>query len=88
MHKSALKPGEVLVRVQSAGVNPPDWYLRDGCKMLPLEFRPPELGPHSSGKLRRHIGVGAWRSWGGSPSSCGKMLIFRLFILLIAGCLL
>jgi NADPH:quinone reductase and related Zn-dependent oxidoreductases len=23
-------PGEVLVRVHAIGVNPPDWYLRDG----------------------------------------------------------
>lgn len=36
-----LKPGEVLVRVHAVGVNPPDWYLRDGLKMLPPEWRPP-----------------------------------------------
>lgn len=35
-----LKAGEVLVRVQAIGVNPPDWYLRDGYKMLPSEWRP------------------------------------------------
>jgi len=35
------KPGEVLVRVQAVGINPPDWYLRDGYKMLPPEWRPP-----------------------------------------------
>lgn len=35
------KPGEVLVRVHAAGINPPDWYLRDGYKMLPPEWRPP-----------------------------------------------
>ena len=35
-----LKPGEVLVRVHAAGINPPDWYLRDGYKMLPPEWRP------------------------------------------------
>ncbi len=23
------KPGEVLVRVKAAGLNPPDWYLRE-----------------------------------------------------------
>ena len=36
-----LKSGEVLVRVHSAGINPPDWYLADGYKQLPPEFRPP-----------------------------------------------
>ena len=35
-----LKPGEVLVRVHAIGLNPPDWYLRDGYKMLPPEWRP------------------------------------------------
>lgn len=36
----ALKPGEVLVRVHAIGLNPPDWYLRDGYQMLPPEWRP------------------------------------------------
>lgn len=36
-----LKPGEVRVRVHAIGINPPDWYLRDGYKMLPPEWRPP-----------------------------------------------
>jgi NADPH:quinone reductase-like Zn-dependent oxidoreductase len=35
-----LKPGEVLIRVHAIGINPPDWYLRDGYKMLPPEWRP------------------------------------------------
>ncbi|ANH67978.1 NADP-dependent oxidoreductase [Mitsuaria sp. 7] len=35
-----LKPGEVLVRVQAVAVNPPDWYLRDGYRSLPAEWRP------------------------------------------------
>ncbi|KUJ59945.1 NADPH-quinone reductase [Flavobacteriaceae bacterium CRH] len=35
-----LKTGEVLIRVHAIGVNPPDWYLRDGHKMLPAEWRP------------------------------------------------
>jgi NADPH:quinone reductase-like Zn-dependent oxidoreductase len=36
----SLKPGEVLVRVRAVGINPPDWYLRDGYKMLPPEWQP------------------------------------------------
>jgi NADPH:quinone reductase-like Zn-dependent oxidoreductase len=35
-----LKPGEVLVRVHSVGINPPDWYLREGYKDLPPEWQP------------------------------------------------
>jgi NADPH:quinone reductase-like Zn-dependent oxidoreductase len=35
-----LKAGEVLVRVHAIGINPPDWYLREGYKMLPPEWRP------------------------------------------------
>lgn len=31
---------EVLVRVHAVGVNPPDWYLRDGMRALPPELRP------------------------------------------------
>lgn len=38
--KPKLNPGEVLVRVHAAGINPPDWYLRDGYKMLPPGWRP------------------------------------------------
>jgi len=34
------KSGEVLVRVQAVGVNPPDWYLREGYRMLPPEWQP------------------------------------------------
>lgn len=35
-----MKAGEVLVRVRAVGINPPDWYLRDGYKMLPAEWQP------------------------------------------------
>ncbi|MGA3563361.1 NADP-dependent oxidoreductase [Melissospora conviva] len=35
-----LKPGEVLVRAHAVGINPPDWYLRDGMQNLPPETRP------------------------------------------------
>jgi NADPH2:quinone reductase len=29
-----------LVRVRAVGLNPPDWYLRDGYRALPPEWRP------------------------------------------------
>lgn len=35
-----LKSGEVLVRVHAVGINPPDWYLRDGYTSLPPEWQP------------------------------------------------
>lgn len=35
-----LQPNEVLVRVHAVGLNPPDWYLRDGYRMLPPEWQP------------------------------------------------
>ncbi|HQT65693.1 MAG: NADPH:quinone reductase [Acidocella sp. 20-57-95] len=38
--KPELKPGKVLVRVHAIGINPPDWYLRDGYKALPPEWQP------------------------------------------------
>ena len=38
--KPSLRPGEVLVRVRAVGLNPPDWYLREGYKMLPPEWQP------------------------------------------------
>ena len=33
-----LNAGEVLVRVHAVGINPPDWYLRDGYKIRPPEW--------------------------------------------------
>ncbi|ANL30163.1 Zn-dependent alcohol dehydrogenase GroES-like protein (plasmid) [Rhizobium phaseoli] len=43
-YEDAPKPefgaGEVLVRVHAVGLNPPDWYLREGYKMLPAEWQP------------------------------------------------
>jgi NADPH:quinone reductase-like Zn-dependent oxidoreductase len=41
----APKPGEVLVRVHAVGLNPPDWYLRDGMPGIPPELRPPVAFP-------------------------------------------
>ncbi len=38
-------PGEVLVRVHAAGLNPPDWYLRDGYRSLPPEWQPSPVFP-------------------------------------------
>jgi NADPH:quinone reductase-like Zn-dependent oxidoreductase len=35
-----LTDGEVLVRVHAVGVNPPDWFLREGMTVLPPELRP------------------------------------------------
>ncbi|HEY0816071.1 MAG TPA: NADP-dependent oxidoreductase [Pseudonocardia sp.] len=32
--------GEVLVRVHAVGVNPPDWYVREGMPNVPPEMRP------------------------------------------------
>ena len=51
-----LQAGEVLVRVHAVGINPPDWYLRDGYKMLPPEWQPPIslpviLGTDVSGEI-------------------------------------
>jgi NADPH:quinone reductase-like Zn-dependent oxidoreductase len=35
-----LMPGDVLVRVHAVGINPPDWYVRDGLVVMPPEIRP------------------------------------------------
>ena len=35
------EPGEALVRVHAVGVNPPDWYVREGMTNLPPAMRPP-----------------------------------------------
>jgi NADPH:quinone reductase-like Zn-dependent oxidoreductase len=34
-------PGEVLVRVHAVGINPPDWYSREGMPDVPAELKPP-----------------------------------------------
>lgn len=56
--KPVAGPGEVLVRVKAIGVNPPDWYLRDGYRALPPEWRPEVafpliLGTDISGVVER-----------------------------------
>ncbi|MFF5480902.1 NADP-dependent oxidoreductase [Streptomyces sp. NPDC012935] len=33
-------PGEALVRVHAAGINPPDWYAREGMPDVPPELKP------------------------------------------------
>ncbi|SPL62547.1 Bifunctional protein: zinc-containing alcohol dehydrogenase; quinone oxidoreductase (NADPH:quinone reductase); Similar to arginate lyase [Ochrobactrum soli] len=38
--KPQPKAEELLVRVMAVGINPPDWYLRDGLRSLPPEWRP------------------------------------------------
>lgn len=43
--KPAIGAGEVLVRVHAVGVNPPDWYLREGYKMLPPDWQPKMVFP-------------------------------------------
>lgn len=35
-----VKQGEVLIQVKAIGLNPPDWYLREGYKDLPPEWQP------------------------------------------------
>ena len=44
LYEDAPRPepgsGEVLIRVHAVGLNPPDWYLRDGYKALPPEWQP------------------------------------------------
>ncbi|MDG3441218.1 NADP-dependent oxidoreductase [Nitrospirillum amazonense] len=42
-------PGEVLVKVHAVGLNPPDWYLRDGYRSLPPEWQPHPTFPLTLG---------------------------------------
>lgn len=37
----SVGPGEVLVRVHAVGINPPDWYAREGMPDVPPELKPP-----------------------------------------------
>jgi NADPH:quinone reductase-like Zn-dependent oxidoreductase len=61
----AVEAGEIRVRVHAVGLNPPDWYLRDGYKALPPEWRPPVtfpliVGTDISGVVEK-IGAGVTR---------------------------
>lgn len=44
-----IAPGQVLVRVHAAGINPPDLYLRDGYRTLPPSWRPDASFPLTLG---------------------------------------
>ncbi|MEU1391855.1 MULTISPECIES: NADP-dependent oxidoreductase [unclassified Nonomuraea] len=43
------KPGEVLVRVHAAALNPPDWYARRGFADIPPSMRPQITLPFTPG---------------------------------------
>lgn len=40
MKRPFVGSDDVLVQVHAASLNPPDWYLRDGYRALPPEWRP------------------------------------------------
>ena len=59
--KPVAGPGEAIVRVHAVGLNPPDWYLREGMKMLPPDWRPKMdfpviLGTDVSGVVENVVG--------------------------------
>lgn len=43
--RPVISAGEVLVRTYAVGVNPPDWYLRQGYDMLPPDWQPKMVFP-------------------------------------------
>lgn len=42
-------PGDVLVQVRAAGINPPDWYIRGGFAKIPPSVRPEVPLPFTPG---------------------------------------
>lgn len=44
-NRPVVGSNEVLVKVHAAGLNPPDWYLRDGYRALPPEWWPDSTFP-------------------------------------------
>ncbi|MFI7039318.1 NADP-dependent oxidoreductase [Microbispora rosea] len=60
-------PGDVLVQVHAAGMNPPDWYARRGFSNLPEEMRPTFPLPYTPGSDVSGVvvavghGVGEWQ---------------------------
>ncbi|WP_439213223.1 NADP-dependent oxidoreductase [Duffyella gerundensis] len=44
-NRPVMGSNEVLVKVHAAGLNPPDWYLRDGYRALPPEWWPDSTFP-------------------------------------------
>jgi alcohol dehydrogenase len=53
-----LAPGNILVEVKAAGINPIDWKIREGYlqQMIPLQF-PSTLGMDFSGIIKQIAGV-------------------------------
>ncbi|HEX7303807.1 NADP-dependent oxidoreductase [Lentzea sp.] len=55
--------GQLLVRVRAVGVNPPDWYAREGMPDLPEELKPPVALPLIPGTdvsgVVEEVGAGA-----------------------------